>query len=200
MYNYGNRNTIVKSSGVDMIDDLDKKGEKLLKDNLVNDEKVLIKLKGTFKEAFVLTDKRLYVLKWGFMTGNTFGGRCIAYDFNNITGVEFKKHFSTGYVEIHTPSNQNTQKSYWANSNSSNSSLKADNIVNFVRKQFDIFQEAVNKTRVIISDAKVPNSVQTQKETSDVSVADELVKLANLKEQGIITQEEFQREKDRLLK
>lgn len=114
-----------------MNDDLGNKGENLLKANLSTDEKIVIKLKGTFKEAFVVTDKKIYVLKWGFMTGNTFGGRCIGFDFNRITSIEFRKHFTNGYVEILTPATQNSQKSYWSSANSGNSSLTADNIVNF---------------------------------------------------------------------
>ena len=69
---------------------LHKRGEKLLTDNLSQDETVLVKLPGQFGQGLVMTNKRLYIVKWGFQAGSTFGGKCIAYEYRNITALEMR--------------------------------------------------------------------------------------------------------------
>jgi len=166
------------------------RGEKILKENIVNnEEKIFVKLQGSFGEGLVITDKRLYVLKWGFMTGNLIGGRCNVFEFGNITGIEIKKGW-TGTFEVLTPATQNTQKSYWGKDN--NSAIKSDNIVTFQQDKFNLFQEATKIGREMISNFHSKGSVKT----TDYS---ELEKLAELKEKGIITQEEFNAKKKSIL-
>jgi len=167
------------------------RGEKILKDNLVNnEEKIFVKLQGSFGEGLVITDKRLYVLKWGFMTGNFIGGKCNVFEFGNITGIEIKKSWTSGTFEVLTPATQNAQKSYWGNGN--NSAIESDNIVTFQQDKFNLFQEAAKIGREMIGDF---HSKGNEKST-DYS---ELEKLAELKEKGIIIQEEFNTKKKSIL-
>jgi hypothetical protein len=135
----------------DLVQGFKGRGEKLLKENIVNDnEKFLVKLQGTFGEGLVITNQRMYVLKWGFMAGNTGGGRCNVYEFRNITGLEIKKGMLTGTFEVLTPSNQNAQKSYW--DTGSNSAVASDNVVTFQKDQFGSFQRAVKMGRELVND------------------------------------------------
>jgi hypothetical protein len=55
-------------------------------------ETVCIKLKGAFKEALVCTDKRVIILKAGFVTGQTFGSKAFQIFYRNVTGVQVVKH------------------------------------------------------------------------------------------------------------
>lgn len=57
---------------IDLIDKLNSRGEGILKKNLHADEELIAKLKGSFGEAFVVTNHNVYVVKWGFMTGQFF--------------------------------------------------------------------------------------------------------------------------------
>lgn len=135
-----------------LIQDLGSRGEKLLAENIHDNEQTLAKLKGSWGEGLVVTDKRLYILKWGFLAGSTFGGRCNAFDYHQITSIEIKKGVITGTVEILTAATQNSQKTYWGSGN--NSAIKADNIVTFKdRKAFPLFQEAVKLGRDLITKA-----------------------------------------------
>lgn len=132
-----------------IVQNLGNRGESLLANNISSDETIYVKLKGSLGEGFVVTDKRVYVLKWGYMTGNTFGGRCLAFELRNVTSIEFKKKLATGTVEVLTPATQNAQKSYWGQG--ANSALKSDNVITFQRSQFKHFQKGVNIARDIIS-------------------------------------------------
>ena len=56
------------------------RGDKILRQNLSENEQVYVKLQGDFGQALALTNKQLYIIKTGFQTGQTFGGKCIAYE------------------------------------------------------------------------------------------------------------------------
>jgi len=175
-----------------LIQSLGGRGEKIFKENLVDEmEKTIVKLKGSFGEGLIITDKRFYVLKWGFMAGNTFGGRCNVFEFASITGVEIKKNWLTGTFEVLTPATQNSQKSYWGNGASS--AIKSDNIVTFQQNKFNYFQGAVNLGRELISKFHRPSNPILKGDYS------ELEKLAELKEKGIINQNEFEAKKKLIL-
>jgi hypothetical protein len=177
-----------------LIQKIDGKGEKLLNENVdQNKETILVKLKGSFGEGLVLTDKRLYVLKWGFMTGNTFGGRCNAFDYNIITGLEIKKGLLTGTFEVLTPATQNAQKSYWGSGK--DSAAHSDNVITIQRDKFQLFQEATRVGRELINQLHSKNQPTGNKESN----YSELEKLAELKSKGIITEEEFEAKKKKIL-
>lgn len=174
-----------------LLENLGKRGEKILSENLVDkNEKISVKLKGSFGEAFILTDKRVYVLKWGFMAGNLIGGRCNAFDFHRIIGLEIKKEFGGGILEVLTAANQNTQKSCWGTGE--NDAIKSDNVIVFNWDKSDLFQEATRKVRKLLSESK-------SERESEVLYYTELEKLAELKEKGIITEEEFNLKKRQIL-
>jgi hypothetical protein len=168
------------------------RGERLVRDNISGD-KVLVKLQGSFGEALVITDRNLYVLKWGFMAGNFLGGRCIAFGHRNIVGLEIKKGWVTGTFEVLTPATQNAQKSYWGSG--SNSAIQSDNVVTFQSNKFDLFQEAVKIGRELINKSHLQN-IQSSQNMPNYS---ELEKLAELKDKKIITQEEFEAKKKKIL-
>lgn len=177
-----------------LIENLSSKGEKLFTDNISDDEEILVKLKGTFGEAFVLTNKRLYVIKWGFQAGNMFGGRCNAFEFANTTGIEHKKGLLMGTIEVQTPSMQNTQKSYWGTG--SNNAVSSDNIVTFQRQKFDAFLEGAKLAREMIN---IWHQKGRAGSATELDSLIQLEKLSELKDKGIISDEEFREKKKQLL-
>jgi len=58
----------------------------------------------------------------------------------------------------------------------------------------------VKAIRINKSKEEEPTPIQRTKERSNYSVADELLKLQNLKEEGIITEKEFEEMKKKLMK
>ena len=95
-----------------LINQLPGRLEKLLSELLEPNEIVHIKLKGAFAEALVCTNKRVLILKAGFMTGQTFGSNVFQVPYRNITGVQVKKHLTTGYFELSAGGVQNQPTSY----------------------------------------------------------------------------------------
>ena len=179
-----------------LIQNLGVRGEKMLQNNRSSAEEILVKLKGSFGEAFVITDRRLYLMKWGFKTGQTLGSRCVAFEFGNITGIEIKKNVMTGAVEILSPATQKTKIGYWGQGE--NSAVKSDNVVTFQNTRFKHFQHAVNIARELIADYHNPDDKRSS-ETDNSDYIAELERLAKLKEKGIVTEEEFAAKKKKLL-
>lgn len=175
-----------------LIQKLDGRGEKLVKAN-IGEDKIIVKLKGSFGEALVITDRNLYVLKWGFMAGNFLGGRCMSFGLRNIVGLEIKKGWTTGTFEVLTAATQNAQKSYWGTG--SNNAIQSDNVITFQSSMFNLFQEAVKIGRELINKSHFQNNQNIPNGTN----YSELEKLAELKEKGIITQEEFNSKKKQIL-
>jgi hypothetical protein len=183
---------ITKEEHSHLIQKLGGRGEKLVRDN-ISEDKIFVKLKGSFGEALVIADKNLYVLKWGFMAGNFLGGRCMSFGHRNIVGLEIKKGWTTGTFEVLTPATQNAQKSYWGMG--SNNAIRSDNVITFQSNKFNLFQEAVKIGRELINKSHSQGSQNSQNEPN----YSELEKLAELKEKGIITQEEFNLKKKQIL-
>lgn len=179
---------------VNVVEPLENEGEALVKANIVAGETILVKLSGFCGwqegEAFVVTDRRIYVLKWGMGTGHTFGGHCGAYGFSQITGLDVRKVFLGGMLEVLTAANRN--KSPFLRD-----PKKADNVVVFDWfRQGEAFQRALSIAREAIQKGMNGGTAYVVEHQSG---ADEIEKLAKLRDKGILTEEEFQAKKRQLL-
>ncbi len=173
------------------------RGDKILQDNLPSGDEVLVKLQGNFGQALVLTTSHLYIVKWGMQAGQTFGGKCVAYEYRNITAVEIRKHMTTRLVSVLTPATQDNNKlSYWGGSGSSNNAIQSDSAVTYSDKKLDAaFQAAVNLCRQLVTKAHNHGTGGSGQDDS----LDQLERLAKLKERGVITEQEFAAKKKQLL-
>jgi len=184
------------TNNVNVIEPLGNRGEALLKANMADGETILVKLKGSFGEAFVVTDRRIYILKYGFMAGRTFRGQCTAYRFNQITGLESRKTLVTGILEVLTATDRDTgSKTLWGVGKKS--AVRADNTIAYsLMFQGASFQRGFSIARETIQEAVSANTVYA---VGHESAADEIGKLALLRDKGTLTEEEFQAKKRQLL-
>lgn len=178
-----------------MIMHLKGRGDKVVAENISPDEKILVKLQGDFGQALVMTNKRLYIVKWGMQTGSTFGGKCTSYEYRNISAIESRKHMTTRLVQILTPATQNRNLSYWGNRDSGNNAVESDSAITYSKKLDLLFQQAIEVARKVTEKSHVTNS-SSQHNLSDV---EQLEKLAELRTKGILTEEEFQAKKAKIL-
>ena len=172
--------------------DLGKRGNKILKDNVLDGEEIVDFIKGMQGEAIVLTTKRLLMLKWGFMTGNTWSGKCTTFDFKNVTGIEATNSVMSGQIQVNTPAHQNTTKSYWATDDKENA-LHTNNIVTFGINDMEKAKAFVKTAREAVS-----ATTNSGSQASD-SEYDQLEKLMELKKKGVITEDEFNKKKAKIL-
>lgn len=159
-------------------------------------ETVQLSLKGTNKEWLICTDRKLYIIKKGFMTGHLVGSGMFQMPYKNITGVQTDYHMLSGYFEVSTGGTQGTKKDYWADGQ--NSPQKSPNCITITGKplleKFRAACDFINQKIVEsnIPAVAIPAAVQP-------SAADEIQKLADLHTQGILTDDEFAAKKKQLL-
>jgi hypothetical protein len=180
------------------VQDLGDRGEKLLADNLSSGEEVLVKLKGSFGQALVLTDHRIYIAKWGMQAGQTFGGKCTAFEPRTVTGVQIKKHLTSALIEVLSPATQENRKlSRWGDQR--NNAVQADNAVTFAKNEFARFQQAVNLMRARVADAHPGMKPVQSGGNGNGDIPEQIRKLGELRDSGILTNEEFEAKKAELL-
>lgn len=109
---------------------------------------------------------------------------------SQIQSIQFKPwdRYQNGYIQFVLSGG------YLANGDIS-IAVKDENTIMFNQKQQEIFEEAKRTIEDLISTIK-PNNNSNQSTHSNL---DELEKLANLKEKGIITEDEFIAKKKQLL-
>lgn len=169
------------------------RGDKLLDNNLEPNEQILAKVKGDFGQGFVVTDKHVFIVKWGFMTGSTLGGKCVSYAYPNITGVHISKQAVKAMVQVLTPATQaNIKLSYWGKRGTGNDAAESDYAVTFGSADMPVFQQAVQLAR-----EHMGNTSQTTDRQPDT--IHQLEQLAQLKDKGVLTEQEFAAKKKQLL-
>lgn len=173
------------------------RGEKIVNQNMSEDEKILVKLQGNNGQALVMTNKRLYIVKWGFVAGNTFGGKCVGYEYKNVTALEINKHMVNHIFQVLTPATQHQKLQTIGGREKGTNATESDFAITYSNsKVVPLFQVAVNKGRQIIEKAHETSGSQT---AADDGGLQQLERLAELKDKGILTNEEFQAKKKQIL-
>lgn len=172
--------------------------EKVLQKNLAADERVLVRLKGAFKEALVCTDRRVMIVKSGFMTGQMFGSDVFQLSYGSIASAEVKYRIISGYFEVSAGGMQNTAKSYWSTGKSSDPA-KAPNCISLnSRSQAANFRAACAFIMKQIEQSR-HGLASPGPARSESDIAASLERLWKLKIDGAIDQAEYEAAKNRLL-
>lgn len=154
-------------------------GFKVLADVIREDETIIHAVAGTFDGnygAAAATNQRVVFV--GRSTGFVRRVKTEEYMYANITSIEVKTGLAQAKVELVVPGNR----------------AIIDKVPN---EQAKGFAAAVRRK---IASAHAPQApVPLPASPAQVDVADQLEKLANLRERGILTEEEFQTQKKKLL-
>lgn len=185
-----------KVGGVEI---LSKKVRKYLERNKRKDEEVLFCIVGQGNQSIIALEKRLLIIKPGFLAGATFGAKVSSFFYKDITGIEVNMGFVTGVIEISTPSYEATkERSWWGTKNNDDTRdiWKLSNCIPILKTDFPVFQPYLDKLRELIEQAKNPQEIKTS--TQD-DIATQLEKIVNLYKSGILTEEEYQKAKKKIL-
>lgn len=157
-------------------------------------------------------EDRLAIIKTGgltsMMAGSLGGERSAVFHYVDITGVEYNSGFVKGVLEVLTPSySGGAQKDFWRGSNASRNADSNDpwtlsNTLPLTKAEYNAARDEMQTLRSRIAEAKRP-TVQVSPLVAPTSVgtglADEVKKLADLRDAGILTEEEFDAAKRRLI-
>jgi len=155
---------------------------------LADQELVVDEMEGLQGEAIVVTDKRVLVIKAGFSSGALFGRKVKSYPYHQITSIEVSVGLTLGRIQLSVAGTSEA----WLRSDIVNLS-QAENVVQISRAQLEDARRIAALIEERIAASQQPN------QPSQLSLAGELAKLAELKESGVLSDEEFQAAKKRLL-
>lgn len=181
--------------------DLHKKARQALDENLAVGEEVRVILnmgRRARRAAIIATDRRLFVFKTGAAAGATFGSKFSSFDYRNVSGISLHTGAMTGSAVIDAAGAAPVGSSYWGSKN--NDPWKAQNAIPIVRP-YDEAKKQIAAIRQLITDwhdrAVAPQTPAVQSQTGDV--VDQIKRLGDLRDGGLITPEEFEAKKSDLL-
>jgi hypothetical protein len=179
------------------MDRLHERAQKLLEQDLGAREPVFGCINGIDDtQCLVLTDQRAIIIKVGWRSGQTLGGKVTSFDYRSISSIEVRTSILTGTFEISSGGMQGAERSYW-NGSKPDGAWRAPNTIPIRKKQQAMFQQVATfireRTRFSAQDTAQRLSPTAR------DVPDQLRKLAELREQGVITDSEFEAKKADLL-
>jgi hypothetical protein len=173
-----------------------------LRENLAPGELIQVVIRGAHGQAIVGTGTRVFVLKPGWMAGATLGAEVTSWSYRNVVGVQVHKGMMSGAVIIQQPGSSGTKTSYWGSKG--DDPAKAPNAIPVVG-EWPLVKAGVTKLTALIDAAHtghIPASDSSATEpnvASKASIADELSKLAELRDSGALSNDEFQAAKRRVI-
>ena len=159
-------------------------------------DEIRFALRGLNGQALVALQDRLLIIKPGISAGALGGARVTTFYYSDITGVEANTGLMMGVIEVNTPAFPGTTtKDYWSQGKDRNPRFLS-NCVPIDRPGLKTYKPYLDQLRQWIREAKQGMRGSGPK---TASLGDELQKLASLKESGVLTEEEFQQAKQRLI-
>ncbi len=153
--------------------------------------------------ALVAFEDRLMIVKTGawtsLMAGSLGGGRITTIPFEQITGIEYNGNIVNGVLEVLTPSYQGSaNKDFWrgtfkSRNADSNDPFTLSNTLPLAKSDYEKAAPYLTELRTKCAAARKPNIQVTLPEApaAQNGIGAELAKLAELKAQGVLDDEEF---------
>ena len=183
---------------------LSEKLRKLAEQNISEDESIDFCLLspsnvGGWSQAIVALQDRLLMIKPGMAAGTTFGARVTSFYYRDITGIEVNTGLMQGVIEINTPAYQGTQEKDFWNQNKDRDPFKVTNCLPISKSRLKHYKPYIDRLRAAIREAKQERHTIPPPDQDGNALGSELEKLASLRDSGVLTEEEFQQAKRRVL-
>ena len=154
-------------------------------------EPVDVVVPGPAGQVLVGTDHRVLVFKKGLAAGAAFGSELGSWEYRQLSGVLLRLGVLGGVLALQVPGVTPPRPGH-------DEAYTAPYAVPVVRP-YEPVRAAAARLRERIARAGEPPATPRTRPLSPVLVADELAKLARLRDEGVLTAEEFAHQKRRLL-
>jgi hypothetical protein len=186
---------MAKTWALDDRHQLQKAANEELDRNLAQGERVRVIIRGVRDSAMIATDRRLFVFKKGFMSGATFGKKIASWDYRNLSGVQIETGVVSGVLALQGAGIASGDTSYWKSGK--DDPWKAPYALALSREHFDQARQGIAGLRELIALAQA--SVASASVTAATDITDQLRKLGELRDAGVLTEAEFSSKKTELL-
>ncbi len=178
------------SNGIELLGVLHPKAIEAVQANLVGGETVEVVITGPSSQAIIGTDRRAFIYKKGWMAGASFGSELTNWDYRNLVGVQIHTGMMSGAVILQAPGQTGAKTSMWGNKD--DDPYKTPNAIPIVRP-YEPAQAGVARLRELMTAAQHPTEPApvASHDKPTVSIADELMKLAGLRDSGVLSEDEF---------
>lgn len=159
--------------------------------------------------VFVAFNDRCMIIKVGavasLMAGSLFGGRVSTFPYSEITGIEYNSGLLSGVLEVLTASYEGTKnKDFWkgtlkSRNKDSNDPWTLSNCLPLDRATYSQAQDYLNGLRKLITDSKKPSVIINNVGSSTAGITNQLRDLGELRDKGILTEEEFVAAKNKVI-
>jgi hypothetical protein len=178
------------------LDELQKKAQQAIGGALEPDEEVLVAQDGEHG-AIVATNRRILVCKWGLTSGSAFGKQVNTWDLSNVSGIEHRKGMTTESIVVQAAGAAPVTK-FGRMDKGSGTVWQAPNAI-FVKKKKkkeEDDQDVVGTLRRLVADHQ---GAGTRAATPSADPVEQVRKFGQLRDEGLITEDEFQAKKRELL-
>jgi len=148
-------------------------------------------------QALILTNRRVLIGKSGRDAGMHFGKEVTAFNYAEITNVEYRTGPLTGWIEILSPAFPAILNPHFYSSGEANDPWKRPNCIPVILGDKKKGNEIALEIRRRTDAAK--NKQGTPIVQSGTDLADQIQKLADLLPKGLITEHEFRAAKAKLI-
>lgn len=179
---------------VGLISELKGKLQKAFENDISEGEEIIVKLHPSAQgEAIVVTERRVIIIKAGLIAGaGAFGARSKSFYFNQITSVDLRIGITGGHLQLTVAGSVESKDSSFSKM------IEAENAITFTGQYKEIMKKVAEIIREKIHTVHT-TTVQVATTSDKAAFIQELKELAELKQQGILTEEEFQSAKAKLL-
>jgi uncharacterized integral membrane protein len=178
--------------GVPYIEPISGGAKKILNDALKPGEPLYVLAKGALGSYIAATDSRVILIKTG-PTGGSFlkplGKKCNILPYEQISAIDYEWSRFAGTLQITTSGIRDRKVSLFGGN-------RADNLIAFDKGSMDKFRlirDRITRLRET-AQSKASSAVVAE------SIPDQIKKLAELRDAGILSSEEFETKKSELLK
>lgn len=166
------------------------------KHNAVLPDEQVLAVAGTDPQVLVATDRRLLVVKVGWMAGSTGGGRTTAFNYADVTAIQVQLGIGMGTLSVQSPGYGASQTGdYWSQRNQQNP-FDLPNVIPWSKLSDRRFSRELTYIRHRVDKARHPQQVQV---AGPPDLAEQITRLGELHAAGTLTDSEFAAAKARLL-
>jgi hypothetical protein len=163
-------------------------------------ERIFVIVNGAYQQAVVGTDRRVFVYKAGNKTGSMWRRKLASWTYAEVADIELQVGVKSGVLTVHPHVMDPAIARYGAAGHGS--PQQSPNAIMFAAKPGSMVVHRVDALRERVAAAqRAPQPVSAEAPAADSTdeIADEIRELGRLREDGLLTEEEFQAKKAELL-
>jgi Short C-terminal domain len=193
------------------IDELPKAVRKVVRQHVAPAEVIDFAFWGNSNQTLVAFRDRILILKPGHMANATFGCRATTFYYGDITGLQFTTGWVTGIVQISTPSYPAHAADYWQSAGKGVDGRAQSPFViptcipcnkeciNRWRPYLDELRKRISASKPGQPAAAAPAAAVRTPAAPTADPLDQLRRLAELRDSGVLTDKEFDAKKVEIL-